>query len=116
MHEVINDGGKLWVLGGKTEEEGNAFETVNGGFTEVLGVVFVLVSGREHTLVVNENSNVSVYATTFNMGMVGSLPIAVKETQGDETRKLLHEDIPTCAMGSYVLPLYIGVKKSNKED
>lgn len=116
LHEVVNDGGKLWVLGGKTEEEGTAFETVNGGFTEVLGVVFVLAMGQENTLIVNENSNVSVYASTFNTCAVGSIPTLVKETQGNETRKLRHEDIPMCSMGSYILPLYVGVKKNNKEN
>ena len=116
LREVINDGGKLWVLGGKTEEESTAFETVNGGFTEVLGVVFALVSGRENALIINENSNVSVYASTFNTAMASSLPIAVKETRGGETRTLRHEDIPICALGCYTLPLYIGVQNHNERE
>lgn len=34
---VLNDGGSLWVLGYKTEPNGTAFETKNGGSTEILG-------------------------------------------------------------------------------
>jgi len=34
---IINDGGKLWVLGFKTEKRGVKIKTINGGHTEVLG-------------------------------------------------------------------------------
>ncbi|MBQ3553191.1 MAG: hypothetical protein IJA08_00690 [Clostridia bacterium] len=115
LHEVINDGGKLWVLGGKTEEEGTAFETRNGGSTEVLGVTFAIVLGQGRPTIINENSNVSIYASTFNTCMSEYLPIAIRETQGNETRELRHEEVPLCAMGCYMIPLYVGRKKSNEE-
>jgi len=34
---MINDGGDLWVLGFKSEDEGVAVQTLNGGRTEILG-------------------------------------------------------------------------------
>jgi hypothetical protein len=35
--EVINDGGTVWILGLKTEGDGELVETLHGGRTEVLG-------------------------------------------------------------------------------
>jgi hypothetical protein len=37
--EVVNDGGRLWILGFKTEGKGTSFRTTNGGETEILGGV-----------------------------------------------------------------------------
>ncbi|MDF3130927.1 glycosyl hydrolase family 28-related protein [Kiritimatiellaeota bacterium B1221] len=34
---VINDGGSLWVMGFKTEDDATGFLTINGGQTELLG-------------------------------------------------------------------------------
>jgi len=33
-----NNGGKLWILGMKTEKVGTILETVNGGFTDAAGI------------------------------------------------------------------------------
>ena len=110
LHEVVNNGGKLWVLGGKTEEEGTAFETINGGYTEVLGVVFALA--HDLPLIVNDNSNVSVYASVFCMCHC-ILPIPVREIQNGQTKELGISDVPYYALGNYVIPLYIG---RNTED
>ena len=110
LHEVINDGGTLWVLGCKTEEEGTAYETKNGGYTEVLGAIFALGMDKKYPAVINDNSNVSVYAVTFTMSGGRKWPIAVREIQGDEIRELKKEDMPAWYMESYVIPLYVGRK------
>lgn len=108
LHEVINDGGKLWVLGCKTEEEGTAFETRNGGSTEVLGAVFALGMGKEYPIIVNDNSDVSVFAATFGMGMRQQWPVAVREIRGEKRRELYKENMPPLYMENYVIPLYVG--------
>lgn len=111
LHEVINDGGKLWVLGCKTEEEGTAFETKNGGSTEVLGAVFALGRDKDYPAIINDNSDVAVYAATFGMGMTQQWPIAVREIQGEKSGELYKKDMPVLYMENYVIPLYIGYKK-----
>ena len=108
LHEVINDGGKLWVLGCKTEEEGTAFETKNGGSTEVLGAVFAIGLGKQYPTIINDNSNVSVYANTFGMGKRQSWPIVVREIQGEEIREWRFENMEIGTMACRVLPLYVG--------
>ncbi len=110
-HEVINDGGTLWVLGCKTEEEGTAFETRNGGYTEVLGAVFAIGLGKEYPAIINDHSSVSVFAATFGMGVKQQWPVAVREIQKNEVRQLLKKDMPLWYMESYIIPLYIGNKE-----
>lgn len=111
LHEVINDGGKLWVLGCKTEEEGTAFETRNGGYSEVLGAVFAIGQGKEYPAIINDKSNVAVFAATFGMGLKQQWPIAVREIQGTECRELRKEDMPSFYAENYVIPLYVGGKQ-----
>lgn len=116
LHEVINDGGSLWVLGCKTEEEGTAYETKNGGFTEVLGAVFALGHGKEHPAIINDNASVSVYAITFGMGRTHTWPITVRETQGDEVRELRYDELEIGSMASRVIPLYVGRASEKSKD
>lgn len=108
LHEVVNDGGKLWVLGCKTEEEGTAFETRNGGLTEILGAVFVIGLGKDYPAIINDNSDVSVYASTFGMGILQQWPIAVREIQKEKEGQLYKRDMPVLFMENYVIPLYVG--------
>ena len=113
LHEVINDGGKLWVLGCKTEEEGTAYETKNGGSTEVLGGVFIIGLGKEYPAIVNDNSNVSVYAITFGMNKSQTWPIAIREIQGEQVRELRYEDMESGSIATRIIPLYVGRKHKN---
>lgn len=108
LHEVINDGGKLWVLGCKTEEEGTAFETRNGGSTEILGAVFVIGAGKDHPAIINDNSDVSVFASTLAMGRSQNWPIAVREIQKERSGELRQQDMPALFIENYVVPLYVG--------
>lgn len=111
LHEVINDGGLLWVLGCKTEEEGTAYETRNGGSTEILGAVFAIGLDKPYPAIINDNSNVSVYASTFGMHILQQWPIAVREIKNGETREFKREDMPIRYMQSYTIPLYVGRNK-----
>ena len=108
LHEVINDGGTLWVLGCKTEEEGTGFETLNHGSTEVLGAVFCLGWNKQYPAIINNNSNVSVFASTYDMGKNQYWPIAVQEIYDHNISYLYGDDLPISHMDSYVIPLYIG--------
>ena len=111
LHEVVNDGGVLWVMGCKTEEEGTAYETLNGGSTEVIGGIFTIGLGAEHPAIINNESNVCIFAGTSGMKTWQTWPIAVREIQNGETRELKREDMPPIFLESYTIPLYIGRKK-----
>ncbi len=111
LHEVINDGGSLWVMGFKTEEEGTAYETRNGGKTEVLGGVFVIGLNKEIPLIVNDNSDMSVFASTIIYSTRQYFPIAVREIQNGTVRELKGENMPIRFGDTYTIPLYIGSKK-----
>ena len=108
LHEVVNDGGKLWVMGCKTEEEGTAYETYNGGYTEVLGAGFAVGMKKQNPAIINDNSNVSVYAQTCGLSISQQWPIAVREIRGEEIRELYKEDMPVLYAENYVIPLYVG--------
>lgn len=110
LHEVINDGGLLWVMGCKTEEEGTAYETKNGGVTEVIGAVFTIGLGKEIPAVINDESEVSVFAATAGMTNQQQWPIVVKEIRNGEVKYLKKEDCPIRYLDSITLPLYIGRK------
>ncbi len=108
LHEVVNDGGTLWVFGGKTEEEGTAYETINSGNTEVIGVTFTIGLNKQHPLIINKDSNVSVYGSTFGMHFKQLWPITVRETHKGITKEFKDIDMPVRYMISYAIPLYVG--------
>lgn len=106
--KVTNNGGDLWILGFKTEGEGSAIETNNGGRTEVLGgeiypSAYVPPAGKACFLV--NNSSVS-----FSIGTSGvnQYPVIVRETRGKVTKDLKHRDLPSRGGPSVALPLYSG--------
>lgn len=108
LHEVINDGGLLWVLGFKTEEEGTAFDTLNGGRTEVLGGSFCIGLNKQIPLIINNESNVSVFGATCLYGDSQRFPIAIREIKNGEVREMYAEQLPIRFMTSYTIPMYIG--------
>ncbi len=112
--EVLNDGGTLWLMGFKTENYGTAFKTINGGHTEVLGGTLSIGTGQQLPAVVNENSTVSVTLTSNGYAKNQIFPIAVEETQGSETRQLLHTEFPKRFFNFYKIPLYVGRKSEDR--
>lgn len=110
LHEAVNDGGILWVMGFKTEEEGTAFETKNGGKTEILGGTFCIGLDHEYPIILNDESEVSVFASTCLYHVKQRFPLAVREIRGGETREFRAADMPIRFMDSYTIPLYIGRK------
>ncbi len=108
--EILNDGGKVWIMGFKTENYGTAFKTINGGHTEVLGGTISIGCNKDLPAIVNENSTVSVVASTNGYSMNDVFPIAVRETQGDNTGELYNDEFPLRLLRCYKIPLYVGRK------
>ncbi len=113
VHEVVNDGGLLWVLGCKTEEEGTAYETYGGGETEVIGAVLVNGGRKSCPGFINDNSNVSAFAMVFSMRSAYGFPYAVKEIRGGEERILNDTDCRELFLDSYAIPVYVGRAKKS---
>lgn len=112
LHEIINDGGTLWILGFKTEEEGTAFETKNGGCTEVLGGSHTCGLDKDIPLIINDNSNVAVFSAQ-SIPSCG-FPVVVLEKRGKETRIIRQEQLPIRYMNRiFGINCYIGLAKEN---
>ena len=80
--KVINDGGKLWILGLKTESQGGVLMTMNGGQTEVLGGLSQSNGGFLEPMFVNRDSAMSVYFAEQNNSDQPYLQL-VAEAKGD---------------------------------
>ncbi|MBO5232599.1 MAG: hypothetical protein J6B88_08260 [Clostridia bacterium] len=111
LHEMVNNGGKVWVHGCKTEEEGTAFETFESGSTEVTGFIAAVGLNKEYPLVLNDNSNVSFFGTTFCMNVNQRWPIMVKEIRNGEEKIIRDTDMPFHYINNHFLPLYVGKEK-----
>jgi hypothetical protein len=108
--KLTNDGGNLWILGLKTERNGTAVLTKNGGRTEILGYFcYANTADEKVPLFVVEDSSLSM-----NMGemVIRNQPFRqlVVETQGGETRTLRMENVPRRGGGSTV-PLFVATAK-----
>lgn len=58
---ITNEGGRLWILGLKTERGGTLIETRAGGTTQVLGgLSYTTTAGKLAPMFVNDNSSVAV--------------------------------------------------------
>ncbi len=96
---ITNDGGTLWVFGQKTEDFATKLQTLNGGYTELLGGRFrqnwdlsdFSRSGIDPNdppplfLIENAHANLT-YVTSDEWGVLYDPP--VREVRGPETREL----------------------------
>ncbi len=105
--EILNDHSTVWILGFKTEGTGTSFKTINGGKTEVLGGIISLGHNEMRPAVINDNSDVTVIASTNGLAMSHTYPVAVMEVQGNEKRVLAEEVFPLRIMKNYKIPLYV---------
>ncbi len=83
---IQNDGGRLWILGYKDEDEGTMIETINGGKTELIGAYLLNGSYRDIPAFVNNESSLSFVSVSYRSFGGGSIPIGVKETRDGVTR------------------------------
>ena len=107
-HEVINDHSDLWVLGYKAEEEGTAFETVNGGRTEVLGGTLCICYADRFPAVINRDSAVSFISSSITYAKGKMWSRVIEEHKGAETAVITREQCPIRCMDIISIPLYYG--------
>jgi hypothetical protein len=85
-----NAGGKLWILGFKTESLGTLIETTGGGHTEVSGVFLYSNSGWEESVpaFVIKDSTAAIFGINERNFNRSPVSFWVSETQAGETREL----------------------------
>ncbi|MGB8065419.1 MAG: glycosyl hydrolase family 28-related protein [Candidatus Sulfotelmatobacter sp.] len=108
--KIINKGGKLWILGLKTEGTGTNIETDTGGATEVLGgLVYPVwrISPEIPAFSVKDSRASFVYAVSnYKQPAAGTnFLIQVQETQGGSTKSLPSASLPARGLGT-AIPLY----------
>ncbi len=89
-----NNGGKLWILGMKTEKIGTIIETVNGGITDASGIFLYSNAGWREGLPAFLIENSTAMLCGINERNYNRQPVSlwVRETQGGETREM--KDLP----------------------
>ena len=94
--KVINNGGKFWVLGLKTEYRSTTLATYSGGCSEILGGLFLATEPAPvHVpVILSDNSSTSA---SFAVGTTGDnrrYDNIIQEKNGGVTRDLLRADAP----------------------
>jgi hypothetical protein len=120
--KIRNNGGKLWILGLKTENitsglgsglgAPTVIETRYGGYTELLGGLLYPTRDVPATApaFINEDSNVSlIYALSAFRSIDRNHNIHVQETKQGSTRRLLRSNVFQRDVYGSVMPLYSGV-------
>jgi len=108
--KIINKGGKMWILGLKTEGIGTNIETEQGGSTEVLGGLIYPVwktAPDSVSFVVNDSRASFVYAVSNYKPAAngGNFAIQIKEIQRGVAKSLLSTSLPARGLGT-MTPLY----------
>jgi hypothetical protein len=108
--KITNRGGKLWILGLKTEGIGTNIDTEQGGSTEVLGgLIYPVWKAPPDSVnfVVNDSRASFIYAVSSYKPAAsgGNFAVQVEETQRGETKSLLSGSVPLRGFGRMV-PLY----------
>jgi len=105
------NGGKMRVMGFKTEQSKDSFYVKNGGYLEVLGGYRNLAgqTNSSRPWIYNDNSNVSVIGTTFGQQLYTD---AIWEKRGTVTTKYFPADLPkrpdALGQNTYFIPHYSG--------
>ncbi|MBL9152135.1 MAG: hypothetical protein JNK37_06615 [Verrucomicrobiales bacterium] len=85
-----NYGGRLWILGYKTEKTGTLIETTGGGITEVVGAFLYSNAGwvaGEPAFLIEDSTAILVGVNERNYNQQ-PVTLWVRETQAGETREL----------------------------
>jgi hypothetical protein len=103
--KIANKGGKLWVLGLKTEGTGTNIETEKGGSTEVLGgLIYPVWKAPADTasFVVKDSRASFIYAVSNYRPIAngGNFAIQIKEVQGGIEKSLLSASLPSRGLGT----------------
>ena len=105
---IINDNSSLWVLGFKSEEEGTAFTTVNGGQTEVLGGTLCICYADRFPAIINRDSRVSVISSSITYARNTMWSRVVEESKNGVVHTVKREECPVRFMDIFLIPLYHG--------
>jgi hypothetical protein len=105
--KITNKGGKLWILGLKTEGIGTNIETEQGGSTEVLGGLIYPVwktSADSVSFVVKDSRASFIYAVSNYRPVAssGNFALQVEETQGGVEKSLPSTPLPARGLGTIV--------------
>jgi len=95
--KIINDGGTLVVLGLKTEKEGTAISTRNGGSTELLGGLVYPVRDipLEEPMFEVIDASFSAIIGESSFSGPSNHSVIVEETRAGEVRRLFDSEIPS---------------------
>lgn len=105
--KITNNGGRLWVLGLKTEQGGTVIATTGGGETELLGALIypaTLVSGAAPAFHSTDSQVSYIYSELVYCADCG-YPVQIEETRSGVTRQ-----ITSSGSASYGMPLFVGYK------
>lgn len=105
--EVINNGGYLTVLGGKIEDHGTGFKTMNGK-TQVVGITCCIGANMDSPVIDSADSKTLAVFSTMTNNPSQRFPIAVRDTKEGKTKQISDETLPKRTMLSYVMPRYLG--------
>jgi Pectate lyase superfamily protein len=114
--KILNQGGTVWVLGLKTEKDGTAVETTEGGKTEILGGLLYPAMPRSQELpadqaaFINHESSLSVAIGESSYGG-GYYRTVVRETRAGTTKTLMSEGLPRRGGNASIIPLYVGYRE-----
>ncbi len=106
--KVINDGGRLFVLGFKTEGEGIAFTTCRGGASEILGGILLFGGNSNIPAALCDNSELSFVASTYGTTKNHLFKVAVREIRGKTVFDATHDAFPVRFGCQYAIPLCVG--------
>jgi hypothetical protein len=110
-YKALNNGGRVWIFGLKTERDGHVLKNIAGGSAEIVGG-FVYSNHRTpppHPMLGNYDSSLSASIGECTFGDRVTYGTLVVETRDGVTRKLLHDEAPASGCGSArMIPLYVG--------
>jgi Pectate lyase superfamily protein len=108
---ITNNGGKLWILGLKTERGGTLIDTKGGGKTEVLGgLAYTTTPGPDGTqnypMFINNGSSISITLGEVNYGSP-AYKTYIQEIGGGNTRNISGDKLPNYQGSGKQIPLYV---------
>ena len=106
--KIDNAGGKLWILGLKTEGDKLLINTRDGGRTEVIGGFIYANKNHDPDKVMFKIDDTSAMSFTVGEWVIRKQPFdLVEQTHDGVTKRLEHGDAPGRGEGS-MIPLFVG--------
>ncbi len=108
---ITNNGGKLWILGLKTERGGTLIETKGGGKTELLGgLAYTTTPGLDDTqnapMFINDRSSLSISLGEVNYG-APTYATYIKNISNSNTQTITGQSLPNYQGRGKQIPLYV---------